>query len=202
VIYDAELVLHTPLELWLSSGIRALDHAVESVLEPGEHPYSDTLALEGVRRLFASLPRAKARPGAIDVRTENQVGAWLSYSLVQAAGGLSHIMGKQIGSPYGIPHGITSCLLLPHVMRYRAKAQADRLALLVPAMGLDRRGDSVAEMAGAAADAMYSLIRKLGLPQHLSAYRLTDDQLRSAAEPLAGERYPLDDLLAIYRAAA
>ncbi|HLY68054.1 MAG TPA: iron-containing alcohol dehydrogenase [Chloroflexota bacterium] len=202
VIYDAELALHTPLELWLSTGIRALDHAVETVLEPGEHPLSVTLAIDAVRRLFASLPQAKARPGALDVRTENQIGAWLSYTLPRVAGGLGHMLAKQIGSPFGIPHGVTSCLLLPHVMRYRARTQADRLALLVAAVGLESHRASNAELASAVAGAVYRLIGRLGLPQHLSAYHLTEQQLRSAAEPLVNDRYPLADLLSIYQAAA
>jgi 3-oxoacid CoA-transferase len=202
VIYDAELALHTPLELWLSTGIRALDHAVEGILEPGDHPYSDTLALEAIRRLFASLPQARARPGSLDVRTENQLGAWMSYSLTSAAGGLSHTLGKQVGSPHGIPHGVTSCLLLPHVMRYRARTQADRLARMAPAMGVERPGASEHDLAMAAADAVYGLIRKLGLPQHLAGYRLTEAQLQAAAAPLAGDKHPLDELLAIYHAAA
>ncbi|MFI5266965.1 MAG: iron-containing alcohol dehydrogenase [Chloroflexota bacterium] len=202
VIYDGELAVRTPLDLWLSTGIRALDHAVETILDPGEHPYSDTLALEGIRRLFASLPSAKAQPMDAGVRTENQVAAWLSYSLPQVAGGLSHMLGKQIGSPFGIPHGVTSCLLLPHVIRYRARTQADQAALLAPAMGVGSPGDCSEELASAAADAVYDLIARLGLPRHLSAYHLTDDQLRAAALPLSNQRYPLDDLVAIYRAAA
>jgi alcohol dehydrogenase class IV len=202
VIYDPELALHTPSELWLSTGIRALDHAVESVLEPGEHPYSDALALDGIRRLFASLPAAHARPGAVDVRGENQIAAWLSYSLVSAASGLSHTLGKQIGSKHGIPHGVTSCLLLPHVMRYRARTQAARLALMAPAMGVARSGASDEQLALAAADAVQNLIRRLELPRHLTAYKLSDADLKAAAEPVTSEQYPLDDLLAIYRAAA
>jgi maleylacetate reductase len=201
-IYDGELALRTPLELWLSTGIRALDHAVETILEPGEHPYSDTLALDGIRRLFASLPAAKARPEDAGVRGENQVAAWLSYSLPRVAGGLGHMLGKEIGSPFGIPHGITSCLLLPHVIRYRARTEVGRAALLGPAMGVAGPGASPEELASAAADAVYDLVGRLSLPQHLSAYHLTEDQLRAAAQPLANERRPLEDLLAIYRAAA
>jgi len=67
---------------------------------------------------------------------------------------------------------------------------------------VDHRGASAKELASAAADAVYGLIRRLGMPQHLSAYHLTDEQLRAAAEPLAGERDSVDDLLTIYRAAA
>lgn len=202
VIYDGALATRTPLDLWLSTGIRALDHAVETILEPGEHPYADTLALESIRRLFASLPSAKAYPEDAEVRTENQVAAWLSYSLPQVAGGLGHMLGKQIGSPFGIPHGVTSCLLLPHVIRYRARTQPDQAALLAPAMGAGSPGASPEELASAAADAVCDLIGRLGLPQHLSVYHLTDDQLRAAAQPLSNERYPLENLVAIYRAAA
>jgi maleylacetate reductase len=201
VIYDGELTLATPIDLWLSTGIRALDHGVESILEPGEHPYADTLALEGIRRLFSSLPKARTRPNAVEPRTENQLGAWLAYPLASAAQGLSHVLGKQIGSPYAIPHGVTSCLLLPHVMRYRARTQSHRLALMAPAMGVDRSGASDMELAWAAANAVADLIARLGLPQHLAVYGLTDEQLRAAAAPVSSPTYPLADLLAIYRAA-
>ncbi|MBA2447546.1 MAG: iron-containing alcohol dehydrogenase, partial [Chloroflexi bacterium] len=55
VFYDAELSLQTPAELWLSTGIRAVDHAVEGILSRGEHPFQDTMALEALRRLQSSL---------------------------------------------------------------------------------------------------------------------------------------------------
>src|ERR1044072_7155770 len=66
VIYDAELTLGTPMELWLSTGIRSLDHAVEGFLASGEHPFNDALALDAIRRLFDSLPRAKVAPEDLD----------------------------------------------------------------------------------------------------------------------------------------
>ena len=51
VFYDVALAVHTPLDLWFSTGIRAVDHAVETLLAPGEHPLPDAAALESLRLL-------------------------------------------------------------------------------------------------------------------------------------------------------
>src|SRR5437868_15417325 len=171
VIYDAELTLDTPMDLWLSTGIRALDHAVEGFLAEGDHPFNDVMALEAIRRLFDSLPRARAAPGDTAVRTENQVAAWFSFTLPRAsAAGLSHTMGKQIGARHGIPHGVTSCLLLPHVMRYLGEKMPERVALLGKATG-----------SGDAASDIQRLIASLGLPQHIAEFGLGESELRRAA---------------------
>ena len=183
VIYDAELALMTPIDLWLSTGIRALDHAVEGFLAEGEHPFNDVLALEAIRELFDSLPRAKAAPNDADIRTENQLAAWFSYTLPgPSAGGLSHTMGKQIGARHGIPHGVTSCLLLPHVMRYLKPQMPERFASLP------------------SPDAVYELIASLGLPQHIVAFGIGEPELRRAAAELGG-RHSAEALFAIYRGA-
>src|SRR5690348_8650009 len=183
VIYDAALTLATPMQLWLSTGIRALDHAVEGFVAEGEHPFNDVMALEAIRRLFDSLPRAKAAPDDVGVRTENQLAAWFSFTLPGAsAAGLSHTLGKQIGARHGIPHGVTSCLLLPHVMRYLAKTKSERMAALP------------------SPDDVFDLIASLGLPQHIAAFGIGEPELRRAAEELGG-KYPAQDLLEIYLAA-
>ena len=179
VFYDAEVTMATPMELWLSSGIRALDHAVEGFLADGGHPFNDVMAVEAIRRLFDSLPHAKSEPKNLDVRTENQLAAWFSFTLPGAsASGLSHTMGKQIGARHGIPHGVTSCLLLPHVMRYLGQHKS------LPVSAND----------------VQSLIARLGLPQHIADYGIGEPELSKAASELAG-KFPAEDLLRIYLAA-
>ncbi|TMD32204.1 MAG: iron-containing alcohol dehydrogenase [Chloroflexi bacterium] len=191
VIYDADLTLATPMHLWLASGIRALDHAVEGFLADGAHPFSDVMALESIRRLFASLPRAKAAPDDVGIRTENQLAAWFSFTLPGAsASGLSHAMGKQIGARHRIPHGVTSCLLMPHVMRYMERIRPERMALIAEATGSGKDAPADVE----------KLIASLGLPQHIADYEIGEPELRRAADELAG-RYPAADLLEIYLAA-
>jgi len=187
VIYDAQLTLATPMSLWLTTGIRSLDHAIEGFLAEGDHPFSDTMALEGIRRLFDSLPRALAVPADVDVRTQNQVAAWFTFTLPgPSAGGLSHVMGKQIGARHGIPHGATSCLLLPHVLRYLADQMPERMALLGQATG---SGNAIGDI--------QHLIATLGLPQHIADYGVGEPELRHAASKLGG-KYPSAELLRIY----
>jgi alcohol dehydrogenase class IV len=102
-------------------------------------------------------------------------------------------MGKQIGARHGIPHGVTSCLLLPHVMRYQAARHPERLAELSRATGSG--GGSLA-----AADDVQELVGRLGLPQHVAAFGLGEPELRAAAESLS-IGVPTADLLEIYLAA-
>jgi alcohol dehydrogenase len=202
VFLDASLAVHTPRDLWLSTGIRAVDHVVEGILSRYSSAFSETLALDALRRLAAALPASAADPADLAARTECQLGAWFSMLLpVPSARGLSHVLGKRLGSVHGIPHGVTSCLLLPHVMRYLAPRTAAKQARIAAALGAAIEGLSEQEAAVRAAAAVADLIARLGQPQHLAPYGLTDADLRTAVEPVAAEGYPADDLLAILYAA-
>jgi alcohol dehydrogenase len=202
VFYDAELSIHTPLELWLTTGIRAVDHAVETLLAPGSHPLPDTLALEALRQLRQSLLATRSDPADLAARTASQLGAWFSFTLPgPAAAGLSHTLGKRIGSRHAIPHGVSSCLMLPHVMRYLAPRSAAAQARIAQALGVDVREMPIEQAAGCAADAVAELIQQLGLPRHLGAYGLSPADLEAAARPVASATYLFEDLVGIYTAA-
>jgi alcohol dehydrogenase class IV len=189
--YDATLALETPLPLWLTTGIRAVDHAVETLLAPGDHPLPDVAALEGLSRLRRGLQASKARATDPKARTECQLGAWFSYLLPgPAASGLSHTLGKRLGSRHGIPHGVTSCLLLPHVLRYLAPRHEAAMARIAEVLDAPDAAFGVAE-----------LIESLGLPQHLDAWKLTTDDLVEAVRPVASPEHTEAALLAILDAA-
>ena len=191
VFYDAGLALRTPLPLWLSTGIRAVDHAAETLLAPGEHPLADAAALEGLRRLRSALPAVRARPADAAARTDCQLGAWFSYLLPgPAAKGLSHTLGKRLGSRHGIPHGVTSCLLLPHVLRYLAPRAPRIMERIAQALG-----------APTAAEGVDQLVAQLDLPRHLAPYGLSDEDLKEAARAVASAEHSEADLVGLLRAA-
>jgi len=83
---------------------------------------------------------------------------------------------------------VTSCLLLPHAIRFLAPKMPGRVAILSEVMG------------GDAADCVQGLIASLDLPQHIASFGVGEPELRRAAAELAG-RYPADDLLRTYLAA-
>lgn len=188
VILDPELTLYTPDWLWSASGIRALDHAVETLYSPGLHPINDILALQAVSDLFTYLPRAKQDSRDVDARYHCQLGAWMSFfGPATVRYGLSHRLGRIIGATYGVPHGITSAITLAHVMRYKVEAEASRLAPVGRTLNLVDSRASEPEAALAAADAVTELVKDLELPYRLRDVGVPQDALGDIAAKAADQ---------------
>ena len=192
VVLDPEVTVPTPMGLWLASGIRSLDHAVETLYSPGYHPVNDTLALKAIQDLFEFLPRSQSGPGDLDARLRCQLAAWMSYfspASVAAHAGLSHTIGKRIGATYDVPHGVTSCILLPQVMDYQARsgAAAERLAPMARLLGLATAGTPDREAALAAAGAVSGLVQRLGLPARLREVGVPQEAFASIARATTGD---------------
>ena len=160
VILDPALGAHTPEWLWLSTGIRAVDHCVEGICSGQSHPYADAQMLKGLSMLAQALPRVKADGGDLDARMECQIGTWLSMGGLSSGVpmGASHGIGYVLGAEFGVPHGYTSCVMLPFVMRWNKPVNAERQALVAAAMG---------HPGADAADVLDNFIRGLGMPRSL-----------------------------------
>jgi len=125
IILDAELTLPTPDRLWLSTGIRALDHAVENLYRPLVPEPLKRMCYAALADLFKYLPISKANPKDVTIRQKLQVAVWMSLWPAKqenySALGLSHALGHKLGARYSIPHGITSCLTLAPVVALKSE---------------------------------------------------------------------------------
>ena len=174
VILDAAATLPTPEWLWHSTGIRAVDHAVEGLCSIAPSPLIDAAALQALALLSSAMPRVKANPNDLDARLQCLQGAWLAgMGILRVPYGASHGLGHSLGAVTGMSHGHTSCVMLPHVMRYNLDATRAQQARVAQVMG---RAD------GDAAAAVAQLIDALGLSSRLSALNVNREQFAQIAE--------------------
>lgn len=188
VILDPDLAVQTPLSLWSATGMRALDHAIESVYSPNGGPVIDVLSLEAVRRMTRALRATQADPSDVPAREEGQLAAWMSYfGEMNLTLGLSHAIGHQLGARFGMQHGVTSCIVLPHVMRYVAPVVGDRLALVASALGVDDTTIAALGPGEAAAAAVEQLVQDLGLPSRLHEVGVHAGDFPGLADAVLGD---------------
>jgi maleylacetate reductase len=171
VILDPQSTVFTPEKLWLSTGVRALDHAVEGYLYGGDHPITDVTGLEGARRLMEYLPLSKRAPEDLEARLDLQLAAWLAYfGPMNTPMGLSHELGRRIGASYDVPHGITSCVIL-----------APSLEVLKERIPDERWSGLSAALGGDPPERVSSLVGELALPGSLGEVGVPEEDLESIA---------------------
>ena len=174
VILDPRITVHTPDRLWLSTGIRAVDHAVEALCSVNAQPLIDATSVRALALLGRSLSRYTSAPDDLDARLDGQMGAWLAATSIRRTEyGASHGLGHALGADAGVPHGITSCVLLPTVMRYNADACPAQMAEIAAALGDPGRP---------AADQVEALIASLGLPTRISQLGIDPGRLPVIAQ--------------------
>jgi maleylacetate reductase len=179
VMLDPAVTVHTPAWLWLSTGIRALDHCVEGICSGRANPFADAQALHGLTLLSRGLPRAKNDPTDLQARSDCQMGTWLSMGPL-ASGvpmGASHGIGYVLGALFDIPHGHTSCVMLPAVMRWNKPVNAERQKLVAAAMG--HPGED-------AGDVLDRFISGLDMPRSLRSVKIGPESFDRIAEQAMG----------------
>jgi maleylacetate reductase len=91
--------------------------------------------------------------------------------------GASHGIGYVLGALFDVPHGHTSCIMLPAVMRWNRPVNADRQALVSVAM---------ARPGADAAAVLDAFIGDLGMPRSLGAVNIGREHFPRIAEQAMG----------------
>ncbi|KAF2004229.1 Dehydroquinate synthase-like protein [Amniculicola lignicola CBS 123094] len=185
VLLDPELASTAPRKLWLSSGMRAVDHCVETICNPNCNDEAATHMEETLAILLKGLTEYKegekvgGRAELLKGISECQVGsrqAMVGLLQWKIPMGPSHAIGHQLGSTFGVMHGVTSCVMLASVMRYmkdvkkdieHANAQNKVLAVYNRTLDWDETS---------AADAIERFVRFLELPSSLKEVGLTEQK--------------------------
>lgn len=181
VVLDPAITVHTPEWLWLSTGVRAVDHATEALASLLSNDFADGIADSALRLLAEGLPRVKADPSDLDARLKCQIGAWQSMIPIIAGVpmGASHAIGHVLGGTCDVPHGYTSCVMSPFVQAFNLPVNAHRQKRISTCLGSADRP---------ASELLDELIRGLGMPRTLKEVGVTEKNFDLIAE------YTLEDM--------
>jgi alcohol dehydrogenase class IV len=134
-------------------------------------------ALHAMTLLSAALRQTKKDPGNLDARQKSQMAVWLAAtSLGRVSMGASHGIGYLLGTMHGVPHGYTSCVMLPAVLRWNEPVTGALQKDIASALGMP---------GGSASAAVAALLDELGLPQRLGDVGVDAGQISAIAERAA-----------------
>lgn len=193
IILDPELCLTTPEYHWLSTGVRSMDHCLEALCSLEATQKSDSKAETGLRLLVPGLLKCKADPTDVEARRQCQMAVNLAMDNVRAGipmGG-SHAIGHQLG-PLGVPHGVTSCIMCPAVMKYNIKHGGSNTEIARRQEVVRKILWSISEVASQfqtaglntnadLGDLVDCIIRAVGLPRTLAEMNIGEDMIDKLA---------------------
>lgn len=164
-LVDYELTLTMPKRLTADTGIDSLTHAIEAYVGRRANPFSDTMALSAMARLYGAIRTACAEPDNRTAREAMMIGATeagLAFSNASVA--LVHGMSRPLGAFFKVPHGLSNAMLLPLVTEFSASAALSRYAACARAMGVADSATADDAAVAALLAALRQLNRDLEVP--------------------------------------
>lgn len=187
VIYDPELTVTLPPHISGASGMNAMAHCVEAVYAPGASPITTSFALQAITSLATGLPGVVADPGDLTARSDAQFGAFLSGMVLATAGiSIHHHVCHVLGGMYDLPHAELHTVVLPQAVATLASTVPDEVSRIAAALDTDH-----------AAQGLYDLAQRMGLPVALAAIGMGTDRIEEAVprcvEATADDILPLTE---------
>lgn len=200
-IVDPQFVMSVPASVTADTGMDVLTHAIESYVSVMASDYTRGLSLQAIRIVFDYLEKSVKTPDSESREKMHNASTMAGMAFANAFLGICHSIAHKIGGEYGIPHGRTNAILLPHIIRYNAKdpqkhamfpkydyfrADSD-YADIARFLGL--KGETTAELVEALAQAVYDLGTRVGIDMNLKAQGVTQETLDSTVDRMAELAY-------------
>ncbi len=200
-IVDPQFVLSVPASVTADTGMDVLTHAIESYVSVMASDYTRGLSLQAIKLVFDYLEKSTNTPDMESREKMHNASTMAGMAFANAFLGICHSVAHKIGGEYGIPHGRTNAILLPHIIRYNAKDpqkhamfpkydyfRADQdYADIAKFLGL--KGETTAELVEALVTAVYELGQKVGIDMNLKAQGVTQETLDATVDRMAELAY-------------
>ena len=182
-VLDPELTRTMPAAITAGTGMDALSHCIEALQSINNQLISDGLALQAIRLITRSLPKAVADGNDMEARGEMLLAATMAgLAFSNTLVGLTHAAAHSVGATYRMPHGTACGLFLPFAMEFNIDVAGDVYALAAQAMGIDTKDMTPLEAARAAVIEIRKLHVSLGLPKSLADAGVPEEGVETIAK--------------------
>lgn len=172
-VLDPGLTLGLPAYPTATCGFDALTHAIEAFVSIKSTDYSDTFALEAIRKIAGNLRRVVREGSDIEARSQMLLGSAMAASALRVSGlGSVHGTGHALSARLNVAHGQSLATMMPHVMEYNMPVREGKYAEV--ARILAPSGPSTGT---GAIDAVLQLISDIDIDRSISDLGGEDDLL-------------------------
>jgi alcohol dehydrogenase len=207
---DPILTISVPPAVTAYTGLDALTHCIEAYANRFAHPFTDTLALDGIRLIGSHLADAYKNGRNIEARSKVALGSvYGGMCLGPVNTAAVHALAYPLGSDYKIPRGLSNALLLPYVLEFNLQAAETRYAEIAIALGA-KKEETPALTALNGITIIRNLINVCKVPSRLSETGIAKDAIPSLAKSALNvqrllknnvREITLNDAISIYNAA-
>ncbi len=189
-ILDPLLTLTQPMPVAACTGIDAIAHAVETAVTTKRTELSWMYSREAFRLIATNLPVVFREPDNLDARAGVQLGAAFAGTAIETSMlGAAHSAANPLTARFEIIHGNAVGLMLPHVVRFNAKAPGACAAYadLAIAAGWSRLGDDPEWAVDELVRRLEGLLAETGMALSLSACNIPRTAISELAEEAAAQ---------------
>lgn len=164
-IIDYELTLTCPYRVTVDTGIDALTHALEALVNRNGNAHSEALALSALKLIGANLEKVADNPDDRDAREAMMLGAThAGLAVSNTSTALIHGLSRPVGAFFHVPHGMSNAMVLPLVTQFSLNSALPHYAAAARALGCASAADSDQIAGTKLVEAFTGLNRRLKVP--------------------------------------
>ncbi len=175
VILDPLMTRSLPPKLTASTGVDAYCHCIECYTSNKANPYSDVIALEGIRLIDCAIRDAVKNGDNMKARADMLLGSFYGGMAIASSGTTAvHALSYPLGGRYRIPHGVSNAILLVPVMDFNKDAIQDKLIKAASVCGVDSVDAYIAHLR--------QMIDEIQIPTSMTEFGIKPDAIPELSE--------------------
>ena len=178
IVYDPAVLRYTPVKLLAATGIRGLDHAINTACAEAPHPFTTLLSDQAIALYIRNLPRLSDAKAPDEVFTNCQLATWytgMGQVSMSHYHGFSHFMVHVLAPYASVGHSDAACVLMLAQARWLETAAKVQHGRILATLGMPNASFP---------EVLRDLLLGLGLPTTLRDLGMSEESVEGVI-PLA-----------------